>query len=114
MCLGCLKLRLDTNDSYDKDIAENLSRIICERCCSFHNFLKEVNNDLEVLCLFKMTKYEGNASFYELKNLKEFKGMVKQEIIHCYEQSDSAEDGITDLFESVKRFCEGTCRYSGI
>jgi hypothetical protein len=100
MCLNCLKLKLVSVENYDKEAREILKETTCECCKSFPNFCKEVNEDLKVLCLTKMKKYDENICHHRLEKIKEFEGMVKRRISNrlnaCMEQLDDAKDEIKD------------------
>lgn len=100
MCLDCLKLKLESIEEYDTRMRGFLESKTCECCKSYPNFLKEVNEDLKVLCLTKMKKYGENVCPHHLEKVKEFEGMVKRRISFrlnaVMEQLDDAKDELQE------------------
>ena len=100
MCLTCLKRNLVSIEGYEKDTIEFLEKTTCECCRSFPNFLRELNNDLKLLCLTKMKKYDENTCSHQLEKVKEFEGMVKNKIRFrlnaVMEQLDGAKEEIKE------------------
>ena len=102
MCINCLKIKLSCIEDYDKQIKEELNGMSCEcvACKSFPSFLLGVNNDLKVLCLTKMKRY-NQVCINGIETISLFEGILKEKIKNklncCMENIEDIKEELHDV-----------------
>jgi len=81
MCINCLKIKLSCIEDYDNQIKEELNDMSCEcvACKVYPSFLLGVSNDLKVLCLTKMKRY-NQVGINGIETISLFEGILKEKI----------------------------------
>jgi len=100
MCLNCLQNHLDEINEFEIEITDYVVNKSCQCCLSFPLSIKSVIQDLKILCLTKMKKYDKDLCRCKLIKISVFENILKKKIStklqECMEELDEKREKLND------------------